>query len=106
MNDRETLDAIAKIVDAHLHCEPAMAKIHALILERRATPEPEVDVQRAAVITAAATLREAGNDSFRYSSAVAARYCWKAEDALRAAFGLVGPDAGTSTSAPEKKEEI
>lgn len=59
---------------------------------------------RDAVINAAATLREGGNDLFRSGQATAARYCWKAEDALRTAFGLTDPDAAPATSAPEKKE--
>lgn len=59
--------------------------------------------RRDAVINAAAVVSEAGNDLFRYGAATAARYCWKAEDGLRAAFGLKSPDAAPAP-APEKKE--
>lgn len=60
--------------------------------------------RRDAVINAVAVLREAGNDLFRSGQATAARYAWKAEDRLRATFGLKSPDDATATPDLEKKE--
>lgn len=57
-----------------------------------------------AALDATAVLHEAGNDLFRHVNATAARYCWKAEETLRAAFGFADPDAAPATSDPEKKE--
>lgn len=112
MNDRETLDAIHNIVDAHVRNareyktdpDPELAEIGRLILECKKARQSNPS-DRDVLLDAADALRNAGNDLFKTNGAPprSTRRAWQAEDRLRDHFGLPNPDAGVA-SAPEKKE--
>lgn len=57
-----------------------------------------------AALDAADALRAAGELLFTTGGAPLARPAWKAEEALRAAFGFADPDAATATPDPEKRK--
>lgn len=112
MNDRETLDAIKKIIGAHVRAsrehkidpDPELADIGRLIEECNAARAGKPS-DRDVLLDTADALGGAGNALFNAAGASGAvRRVWRAEDALRAHFGLPSPDAGTPAAAPEKKE--
>lgn len=112
MNDRETLDAIKKIVGAHVRAarthrtdpDPELADIGRLIEERAAAREGKPS-DRDVLLDTADALGGAGNALFNAAGASGAvRRIWRAEDALRAHFGLPDSDAATVAPDPEKKE--
>jgi hypothetical protein len=57
-----------------------------------------------AAANAADALNAAGAELFNTVGATRSRPTWKAEEALRATFGLVDPDAAPATPDPKKKE--
>jgi len=113
MNDRETLDAIKKIIGAHVRAarehrtdpDPELADIGRLIEERDAARAGKPS-DRDALLDAADALREAGNTLFHEPTAPprSTRRAWQAEDRLREHFGLPDPDAAPATSDPGNKE--
>lgn len=113
-SDRETLDAIKKIIGAHVRAarehrtdpDPELADIGRLIEERDAARAGKPS-DRDVLLDAADALRGAGNALFTVADAPprSTRSAWQAEDRLRDHFGLPDPDAGIPVSVPEKTKE-
>lgn len=99
------LDTAASFVEHGSDLGGGMLPLRIKHLAEATTAHAHTDVARVrAALDAADALRAAGTELFNTVGATGSRPAWKAEEALRAAFGFADPDAAPATPDPEKKE--
>lgn len=99
------LDAAASFVEHGSDLGGGMMPYRIKTLAQATVAHARTDAARVRVaLDAADALRQAGTALFETPGAPSSRGVFKAEEALRAAFGFADPDAATATPDPEKRK--